>query len=457
MKHIFRLLVLVYLYSPFAFSQQSAIPVVRTKQKAIKLYVDGEKDNINLNGKLPKEFAHSLEVDGGGSSLAIVSELDSLHFFLKPMQHAKFLLIDVHNDTMLCDFKGKEKRASFTKEYMAAHRNKTFIEIPQVYELINVIFALTPTGQTDPNIIYKDSDYYQKVLKKFSTYSNHPSVGVMDSLLRLQMYTSLKMNSYAYVFNKAKIVNGGVYHRLAGEEENSLQPYLPLLEDFASVSGFGEFYRNHQSYYQTLINNYKEDIDLMKMKTWLEKNFPATGYSTYKVIFSPLVAWNQSAFFYKDKEFSEAHAHINVPFRSKITAVNSGNLESGHLLRISFTEFNHAYINPEADNYGREINQAFGNLSKWTAGKASNYYQNSYDCFAEYLNWALLSLYYHDNFNAAEAQELQKGVEDTMVTFRGFSKFKEFNQELLKLYKHRKPGTTVAGLYPALLAWAASQ
>ena len=49
------------------------------------------------------------------------------------------------------------------------------------------------------------------------------------------------------------------------------------------------------------------------------------------------------------------------------------------------------------------------------------------------------------------------GIEQTMYADRGFLRFGAFNAELLRLYRAKKPGQTVADLYPALLEWVAKQ
>jgi hypothetical protein len=40
-----------------------------------------------------------------------------------------------------------------------------------------------------------------------------------------------------------------------------------------------------------------------------------------------------------------------------------------------------------------------------------------------------------------------------MVNSRGFLKFAEFDQFLVKLYKNRKKGQVLADLYPEIVGW----
>lgn len=187
------------------------------------------------------------------------------------------------------------------------------------------------------------------------------------------------------------------------------------------------------------------------------KTVSPTNYACLKAVVSPLVDANQSATHFDDNGFREAQAHINYPYRSTWADLKDEKIIRGKRREITFTELNHSYENPESDKYGKEVNQAFGDLTKWTAGKASLSYQNAFLCFQEYMNWGLVTLYHADHFKGADFEFLRKGVEDRMIERRGFAKFRAFNQELLRLYRNRKPSETVADLSPAILTWSAAQ
>jgi len=186
------------------------------------------------------------------------------------------------------------------------------------------------------------------------------------------------MDSYAYVFAGNKIRNGGIYDRVSSGDKNELEDYLPLLETFAEKSGFRKFYQRHTSYYADLKKDYKDNIDVAGMKSWLTKQFPTTKYSAIKVIFSPLVGWNQSANFFNDNGFTEAQAHVNYPFVEKKDNSLPAAVLKGQRMLIAFTEINHAYLNPEADKYKKAIDAALKDLSLWTTkGKPSAGYDNA--------------------------------------------------------------------------------
>lgn len=451
--------ILFVLVFSVSFAQTKTIPVVRTSQSKILFYNGGSKDDFNIHGKFPPSFNYSLPVAKGGTTCYIVSEKDSLAIFIQPGKSTRFYLVqETTQDSMLCDFKGvvAVQAATFTETYKKANQGKIAIQIPEVYELVNIVFALTKHAQHDENIVNKHTPYFQSVQQTFGAYRNHPAVFRMDSLLNQGQYSLLKMDSYAFVFEGNRIVNGGIYDRVSWGAENTLLTHVPLLEAFASKTNFRGFYTKNSAYYQSLRKDMEGRIKLSEMKLWLEQHFPSTHYDFVNVIFSPLVSWNQSVNWFSDNGFKEAQLHINALHPVERSKAVPENVVNAELSQIAFTELNHAYINPEAEKYSHALN-TFKDLPKWVAGKSSVDYKDPFLCFAEYLNWSLVSLYFLDHYSAEEFKILEKGLENTMVTHRGFTKFKEFNGELLRLYKERKPGTTVSELFTPLLTWAEKQ
>lgn len=425
------------------------------------MYLDKERGNFNGINDIPKEFSYDFGTEAERTPLTLVSEQDSIVLLLRHGVQTNFQIIrQEKGDTVQCHFSSHPfvKAAVFTDAYKKANQGKTIIDVPEVYELINVVFALTDYGKTDA--IYKGTDYYSAVMTQFAPYKSSRAVQVFDSLLRASpdQYHNLKMDSYAFRFEGDRLVNGGVYDRVSWGEQNTLLPYIPLLEQFAKQSKFKAFYTKHQPYYASLITDFSQNVDVTYMKTWLEKQFPTTRYSALKVLFSPLVGWNQSANNFSDNGFTEAQAHVDFPFVSAVQKSQPAAITKGQRMKIVFTELNHSYLNPEAEKYTPQLGAAFKDLSKWiTKDQPSAGYNNALSCFEEYMNYALVSLLYADRFDAKSFDTLNASVEKGMVVNRGFQRFKEFNEELLRLYRTKKPGQTVADLYPAIIAWAAAQ
>ncbi|WP_338872394.1 DUF4932 domain-containing protein [Spirosoma sp. SC4-14] len=450
---------LIFLRIIDGFAQTKPIPTIHTKQNFLIMYLDGERDKLNGINQTLNPFSYNFGLTKPSVPFRLVSEKDSISMFIRYGETTDFRVIrEGKGDTLLCHFTSHEfvKAAVFTDTYKKANEGKTVVEIPETYELFNIVVALTEYGKTEA--VYKKTDYYQSMMQQFTPYKNHPAVRTLDSLLAKSgdSYHPLKMDSYAYWFEGDQIRKGGIYDRVSWGDINELTPYVPLLEQFAKQSGFRAFYQKNNQYYQSLILDFQKNVDVAAMKIWLEKQFPATHYSAVKVIFSPLVGWNQSANHFSDNGFTEAQMHINFPFigqKSQPAAI-----ARGQRMTIAFTELNHSYLNPEADKYDESISAAFGDLSKWTTPNTPSLsYGNALSCFEEYMNYALVTLLYYDLFDTETAEKLRLSTENGMVQNRGFRKFREFDQELLRLYKTRKPGQTVADLYPAIIAWSAKQ
>lgn len=354
----------------------------------------------------------------------------------------------------------------FDEAYRAANRGTTRVEIPEVYELVNVVFALTPTGLQDPNLVYQKSEYYQRVCSWFDRFRHHPAVGALDQELVADpaRYFNLKMNAYSFEFDAdGRIVQSRVYDRSGsvGERENSLRRFVPLLDAFARASDFRRFYRQSQSLYGDQIRFFETEADVQGMLGWLRGNFPATAYDGYRIIFSPLVAYNQSATWFVTPGYRELHAHVNFPYSEDLARYKAEGLSSAaaRVFRgnIVFTELNHGFINPLADGFAARAAAAVAARSVWIdPGKGPNYYQGI-ATFNEYLNWGLVNLRFVDLAPASERTAMIALVEDLMVERRGFRRFREFSQFLLGLYERRQPGEPVADLYPSILDWFESE
>jgi hypothetical protein len=303
------------------------------------------------------------------------------------------------------------------------------------------------------NFIEMETPYYKEVLQHFLPYQKHPIIAVVDKMLSTGRYSYIKMDSYAYDFKKDKIINPGIYNRVSWGDYNVIEEYIPMIEDFARQSNFLSFYENHFAFYQTLIKAFEKHTPLSQMQSWLERNFPQSTFNSYKIIFSPLAGANQSANHFESNSFREAQAHINFPYGIEKPDADSFVFYRNQI--IPFTELNHNYINPEAEKYSKLIEKAFSNLNKWIdKSKAAGDYNSPESAFNEYVNWALVSLYFSDILKGSDFNTLKASIEKTMAR-RGFLQFIHFQNELLRLYQNeQKP---VANLYPQFIEWAARQ
>ena len=351
--------------------------------------------------------------------------------------------------------------AVFSEAYIKAHKGKTTILVPEVYELVNIAIALTVEADKSEYMVYKYSPYYTEVQTYFADMKDHPFVQWLDDGMRNGRYFHHKMNGYAFVYDdKGKIVQSSIYSRTSFlMTPNTLLPKLADMQSFSEQSNFREFYKSHIGVYEKQIDFVRDGIDTQKMFLWLQREFPdVDAYDHIKVIFSPLVSGNQSVTWIESNGFTELQPHINFPYpstREKPISDISKNMERGKLL---FTEMNHGFINPTADNYAKEINEAISNRALWVSKDTpADTYGNASQVFNEYMNWVLVEFYYIDYAPKEDLKYLLEANRAYMKDQRGFIKFPEFSVFVDNLYQNRMPEQTIADLYPQIIKWLHTQ
>lgn len=444
---------------------QDKLPVIRSTSSIVSIR-DGDMYRPNIWRLVPEikpDVYESQLKDGKPQRVTFITDLESISFWVELGKKYDFI-IQRGDDLCYTQIVGVKyvPAAVFDQKYQAANRGKMSVEIPEVYELVNIAIAMTPIGIEDRNLVYKESEYYKRMRDWFDKYSQHPLLAALESELRqdLGRYFSLKMNGYAFEYDaRGRIVQSKIYDRTGfrGDASNTLRPFLAQLQDFSDVTNFREFYKQNTATYQEEIAFYRDTANIAEMKKWLDKNFPSqSGYDTYKIIFSPLVAYNQSTTWFESNGFRELQPHVNFPYPQDVKRSYEPGTEAGQNVfrgNIVFTEINHGYINPEADKYAERIMKAINNRERWVdSGRGPGYYAGI-ATFNEYLNWGLVSLRLLDYAPKDEQARMIASVERMMTTRRGFPMFGEFNKFLVTLYRTRPAGVTVADLYPQIIGW----
>lgn len=340
-----------------------------------------------------------------------------------------------------------EGNFSFDKEYILANKGRHSIEVPEVQELVHIVMALTARGIEDENLVNHEGSYYQKVIANFGKYKNDPVVLNLNSLLEKGMYNILKMDACGFYFEGNKIKKDKTYSKLSWSGPNSLEPFIDDIEKFGKKISFRSFYKQNTPYYKQLIYRMEEQAAVNEQWTWLEENFDLT-YDNYRITFSPLVSGSHSTNRFVQKDFKQTVMFIRGPLENQ---KYSEEMLKGIMNVVIFTEIDHNYVNPVSDRYAKEIKAALPNLALWAAPQALEYYPNEYMVFNEYMTWAVFSLYAAEKFKKEDFKELNDHVEEMMAERRGFTRFKEFNQKLMELYKNRSAGQKIPDLYPEVL------
>lgn len=462
-RPILSLTLLTLLVSPG--QAQDSLPEIRSTVQNISIR-DGDELRRNAWRLAPEVNPDVYEAPlpgGRATRITFITDVDSIGFMVEEGKSYDFI---VRKDGIAHHTRIVGRRfvpaATFDSAYQAANRGTMHVEIPEAYELVNVAIALTPTAIAERGLVYKESPYYAEVRRWFDRYATHRAVAMLDSALRgnVNRYHSLKMNGRALEFDAGgRLVKGRVYDRtgFGGEPQNMLDPYVAALDSFARASGFRRFYAAHRPLYEEQIAFYRDTANVAEMRRWLERNFPGAGaYDSYRIVFSPLVAYNQSSTWFESNGFSELMPHVNFPYpadlrgRSGLTLSDS----AAKLFRgnIVFTEINHGYINPEGDKYAERISEAISNRDYWVDSSMGPQYYPGNGVFNEYMNWALVNLRLAEYAPAAERDTMIARVERMMVDGRRFPRFAELSRFLVPRYLARGE-RTLADLYPEIIAW----
>lgn len=440
----------------------------RVDSFAVKSSSIGWGDPVYLS--IGRRDTVSIGTDGfKGARLFVMTPEDTVAFSYTntPYRQWHYVTLQSPRGSTTVILRFNEYVAEFTDTYMMQHTGKVQVEVPEVYELANIIWALSPGGRQAGNL-YRHSGYYRSAEKHFKPYLDHPVFKSL-SLQReeaLYRYLSFRENSLGYAFEGDKLVHGGTYFHVFGDRKvfgGLFAALLPQVEDFARVSGFREFYRKHQPTYRKLIRREQQLLSVQDMWAWLEANFPGR-FQTYKIVFSPLIGSTHSTqqFWFTGNNrldwFKEAVMFVSGPQPIDDRKELSENQKKGVMHGIVFTEIDHNYVNPESARYRDVIDSVFSQRQWWTGkGGDTDHYETPVSLFNEYMTHALFSLYVRDRFDDATAGYLIQDRERLMVEKRQYTRFREFNQALMALYAQRKAGDTVKDLYPAILAWARKQ
>jgi len=400
----------------------------------------------------------------------VSTDLDSLtvHFNpkLRPHRQTTFVKIESPNATQVLYVNFNEMNCWFSIAYMQKAMNQVQYQIPEAYELANVLYALTKSSDSNTNRTLKGTQYHRDVLTYFHKFKNHPLIKHLEFAEDGQGsrdYYNFRDNSYCYTVEKRKIVPNNQYYVVWGVlKDNLFGRYLQLINDFYQKSNFHKFYEDHISYYDTLLKREEQLMPAKKMWDWLQVNFD-NKLQSYKIVFSPLISGSHSTQIFAwindlRNRFLEAVMFVSgTSAIDKRTDLNEKQKE-GAASGILFTEIDHNYCNPVSFKYQKAIDSSLSKRSKWVRADGDvELYPTAMTIFNEYITHAVYLLYAYDNLNQKDFEFIKKEREDLMVNHRKYIRFKEFDEQLLKLYSHKQPEEKAKDLFPKIIGWCKNQ
>lgn len=336
--------------------------------------------------------------------------------------------------------------------------DSVFVEIPGLYELLKIAETLTDLYQETPKYLDKNSCYYDELMEHYGKYQDHELVNKLNKNLgRFHNYPEklIRLQSSVFEIDDEGRIEQSKNYKVKGFGKTVPLPLFfvsrnkQLIEDFNKETASRDFLEQHREYYDSLINLYHNLCDFRGMWIWLENQFPY-HYDSYRIIFSPLTGGfhNTTIISGDQDDFTQILMFVSAPRQwENISRTENSAIHS----RSVFTEIDHNYVNPVSSRYIREIKESMGDYKKWNTGKQK--YPNTYLTFNEYMTWSVFCLYASDTFEEKYLENIIERVEVSMYENRGFIKFREFNRELLRLYRNKSAAEQVADLYPAIIEW----
>ena len=394
----------------------------------------------------------------------ISTEIDSVKvaydFSRKPFRQETCIKVRSSGKEQVLYVNFQESRCWFTRDYIETVTGEVSYEIPELYELANVLYALTTSSKKNASRTHKKTRYYDIVQLYFKKFKAHPLLKRLeftDDPKGTREYYNFRDNSICFRVENGKIVPNNQYFAVWGDiKDNYFGQLLPLINDFYKKTKFNVFFTRQKPFYDSLLESVKKYMPARKMHQWLEKQFNRKFHSN-RIVLSPLI-WGshgtQSFYWVSDPGdwFSEMIVFVSgdrgIGADDLLTEGQKEGIASG----ILFTEIDHNYSNPVSYNYVKEINSEFADREKWVKkiGDTEGY-PAALDVFNEYITHGVYLLYAYDTFNNIDFEEIRKNRENLMVEQRGYIKFREFFEALLKLYKNKKPNETLKELYPAII------
>lgn len=324
------------------------------------------------------------------------------------------------------------------------------IQIPENYELSNILLALTDYGKADESEVQKNSRYYKEVIRFFDSVKTHPLLKKINySREQWEDYLSFRTDAIAFSFDPASNQLKRKSEFKANTGHDPFDKNIALINDFIKQSHFRSFYKVHQLYYDSIVSSYRSYYMLNEMTAFLKKECAITPVvqkkEEYKIILSPLVG-RMNCHRNISKTTVADFPSLTLVLIDQPSANKPDKTEQAVAIHTLFTEADHGYIDPISKKFEKELNAKM-EYTKWDKG--SGY--AGIPVFNEYMTWALYDLFIKKYFPA---------VADSVCTQwhyqngeRGFFASSAFAKKLAGLYKTKTALQTLTDLYPGMIQW----
>ena len=217
----------------FNAHSQNSIPVIKATYNRASLRENNiiRKDSWRILPEIKPDVWNVIVPKGSKKRVTFITDIDSISYLLKSDTSYNFLVLLNNTDSAYTRISTHPEAAIFNNDYIRLHNNKAIIEIPEVYELVNIIFSLTNIGLDDRRISNFETIYYKDFLKWFSLFKKEKIVLVFDSIIQkdFNKYYAITQDAYSYFIINGKITKSKTYERFNDGFVNTFTPYITMI------------------------------------------------------------------------------------------------------------------------------------------------------------------------------------------------------------------------------------
>jgi len=329
-----------------------------------------------------------------------------------------------------------ENAPHFSPEYQARNRGKVQLDIPPVYELVHIAFALTAYGgEKGSSLINKDTYYYRQMIRHFQPYRDHPLIQHLQLEMKTRgsrsVFRDLTQHSMGLNVIRGQISSSEIYPR-----SYRISPWwgdlFQQLKDFADQTDYWDFYRDQQGYYRKLLHEQEQFLPIGELWAWLEKIFP-DKVEGCQIIFSPLTGEITGIVSQSLPQYHELLLFVDAP-GALLQQDHSYEYKRGVRLMSVAGDLIAFYLDGSVQDLQAVIKNHFSSRSRWISGEVSAAPE---EIFRTYMSHSLFCLYLEERFPPDLSRRLRQALEDQMLD-EGYIRFYAFSREFLSFYEQNK-------------------
>lgn len=397
-----------------------------------------------------------------GNNIMVWTQRDTITipYVNAPFEQKVLIPIASKNDTTIYKLRFNAQSSKFSNSLISDSRGKIVFQIPEIYELANIILFLSDCSVLTKNH-FENSEYSKNVLNYFGKFKNHPLIQILNKKClngnHWSVYYGFRENSICYKFEENNLIEYATQYKHVYSDNTYIQGgefrnLVYLVQDFINQTDYRSFFKSNSKYYKQLETRQNELQPIQNMWNWLEKEFPQK-LDCYKIFFSPLIEGSHSTQkfykgFFKKPEYQECIMFINSPEKIDANVEYSEVVKKGLMSGIVFTEIDHNYVNPTSSENFNAIKSLISNKDIWATIEAQENYRSEYSIFNEYMTHSLFCLYVTETYSEHDRIKIVN-QRIKLMERRGFIKFDQFNEKLINKLKGRK--MSVYEMYPEII------